>query len=311
MKGQNMTLLLNISDPDRLAAFDAVVGQLVPKVEMVRADGPFDPQAVQFLLTWEPLKDWSTLPNLEVVFSISAGVDQFASLPAHIALVKMVDPHNIERVVDYVIAGCFACLRDFPTYATRQRKADWQPAPARTASQTEVLVLGLGDIGKVAARKLVALGFQVSGWSRSPREVSGVQCVDGPDGYLPILARADIVVCLLPLTADTRGILSQGFFDRMKRGAGLVQAGRGPHCVMADLSQAITSGQIGNAVLDVFDPEPLPQSDPIWTLPNCLITPHVAGRTDALTAAQNVAENLTRQSKGEPMLWQVDRAVGY
>jgi glyoxylate/hydroxypyruvate reductase A len=174
-----------------------------------------------------------------------------------------------------------------------------------------VLILGLGEIGLATARKLASVGFNVSGWSRTPRDLEGVTCVAGKTGYLSVLPSADIVVCLLPLTYETRGLLAQPFFAQMKHGAAIVHAGRGGQCVFPDLADALRSGQIGNAVLDVFETEPLPATDESWAMPNCLITPHVAGRTDARTAAENVSKNLLRLRAEEPLLWRVDRTAGY
>ncbi|SFJ21739.1 2-hydroxyacid dehydrogenase [Celeribacter neptunius] len=306
-----MTLLMNVTDPERLAAFDEILGVAQPGLRIVKPGEAYDPEEIRYLFTWQPLEDWVALPNLEVVFSVSAGVDQFTALPAHIALVKMVDPLNTERVADYVLAACLVGLRDFPRYGEQQRQRLWQPAPGRTIAETRVTVLGLGQTGRAAAAKLVAAGFETSGWARSAHEIEGMTCRSGEAGLTALLAEADIVVCLLPLTEATRGILSKPLFARMKPGASLVHAGRGPQCNFTDLAEALETGQLGNAVIDVFETEPLPKADPCWDLPNCLITPHVAGRTGAETAARNVAQNLARLTAGQELLWRVDRQKGY
>lgn len=306
-----MTILLNITDAERLAAFQAILGRDIPDLAIVTTQDDYNPKNIRFLLTWQPLDDWSALPNLEVVFSISAGVDQFTSLPSHIALVRMVDPNNTQGVVEYVLAACLACLRGFPLFADMQRSQQWQPKHAATVGDTHVAILGLGVIGQAAAQMLASVGFSVSGWSRSPKQIKGVNCIAGKDAYASIIGDADIVVCLLPLTDETRGILSRPLFEQMKPGASLVHAGRGAHCILADLSDYLESGHIGSAVLDVFETEPLPTNDTAWDLPRCLITPHIAGRTNAQTAAQNVARNLIRWRKGQDLLWQVDQQKNY
>ncbi|MEM5477980.1 glyoxylate/hydroxypyruvate reductase A [Pacificibacter sp. AS14] len=304
-----MAFLFNEQDPDRIAAFEAAFADL--PVALKHIDAAYDPNEIRYVFTWQPLEDWSRFPNLEVVFSVSAGVDQLKGLPDHIALIKMVDPHNTQSVVDYVLTACLAITRGFPIYAEQQKRKVWEQHPNVPLAQTQVAILGLGDIGTQTALTLATVGFQVSGWSRNPRDITGVKSVSGNKGYLSLLPDADIVVCLLPLTPETRDLLSASFFAQMKQGAALVQAGRGAHCVSEDLGAALNSGQIGAAVLDVFDTEPLPDASAIWDYPNCLVTPHVAGRTDTKTAVSNVVENLMRHIQGQDLLWQVDRQKGY
>ncbi|SNT72523.1 2-hydroxyacid dehydrogenase [Paracoccus seriniphilus] len=304
-----MALLLNVTDPERIEAFEKAFRDF--PVRLVRSDEGYDARDIHYIFTWQPVDDWARFPNLRVVFSVSAGVDQFSTLPGHVDLIKMVDGNNTQYVVDYVLAACLACLRRFPVYATRQGQRLWQPDPPRSLANSEIAILGLGEIGQATARALCALGCRVSGWSRSGRDIPGIACAGGEAGYLSLLPTADIVVCLLPLTPQTHGLLSGAFFDRMKPGAALVHAGRGAQCVFRDLGDALRTGQLGVAVIDVFDREPLPEDSEIWGFPNCLITPHVAGRTDAGTAAANVAQNLTRLRQGRDLLWRVDRQKGY
>lgn len=306
-----MTLLLNIADADRLHTFHNLFAQEMPDLRLVTPGMCFDPAQVRYLFTWMPLDDWTRFPNLEVVFSLSAGVDQFATLPPGIQLVKMVDPHNTQGVVEYVLTACLACIRDFPTFAWDQAHCDWQPTQARPIRKTHVGILGLGGIGQDAARALATLGFQVSGWSRSQKQIPGVTCLAGEEGYKALVAQADVVVCLLPLTPQTSGFLNRAFFGQMKAGASLVHAGRGAQCCLPDLRAALESGHLRNAVIDVFETEPLAQDDANWRMPRCLITPHVAGRTDGLTAAQNVLHNISRHRSGQDLLWTVDRDKGY
>ncbi|MBW6418551.1 glyoxylate/hydroxypyruvate reductase A [Celeribacter sp. PS-C1] len=306
-----MTILLNVTDQDRLDAFHEVFARELPDIAVVTSEMAYPREDIRYVFTWRPLDDWSSLHNLEIVFSVSAGIDQFDALPEHIKLVKMVDPNNTQKVVDYVLAACLSCMRDFPKYADRQRQKTWIADPSGTTTETTVTILGLGEIGEKAARTLASVGFSVTGWARSPRAIEGVTCKTGKDGLDSLLADADIVVCLLPLTDETRGLLSRRFFDRMKPGASLVHTGRGAQCVFPDLADALESGQLGNAIVDVFETEPLPPTDPIWEIPNLLITPHIAGRTDAQTSAQNVSMNLKRLRDGKNLLWCVDRSKGY
>jgi glyoxylate/hydroxypyruvate reductase A len=304
-----MAFLLNEQDPKRIAVFEAAFADL--PIALKHIDAAYDPNDIRYVFTWQPLEDWSRFPNLEVVFSVSAGVDQFIGLPDQIALIKMVDPNNTQSVVDYVLTACLAITRGFPIYAEQQKRKVWEQRPVVPLAQVQVAILGLGDIGTQTALTLATVGFQVGGWSRSPRDIAGVRSVSGDDGYLSLLPQADIVICLLPLTPQTRGLLSASFFAQMKPGAALVHVGRGAQCVFEDLGAALNSGQIGAAVLDVFDIEPLPPTSAIWDYPNCLMTPHVAGRTDAETAVGNVVENLRRHLQSMDLLWQVNRKKGY
>jgi glyoxylate/hydroxypyruvate reductase A len=180
------------------------------------------------------------------------------------------------------------------------------PAAAR-----RVGVLGLGVLGRAVLASLRGLGFACAGWSRSPQRIDGVECHAGADGLRQFLARTDILICLLPLTDDTRGILSGALFDQLPRGATLINVGRGGHLVQQDLLQALDTGQIANAILDVCEPEPLPPSHPFWTHPKVVLTPHIASMTQPETAADAVLDNIRRHQEGLPMHGLVDRARGY
>jgi glyoxylate/hydroxypyruvate reductase A len=171
--------------------------------------------------------------------------------------------------------------------------------------------MGLGELGSAAARTLVAHGFQVLGWSRSPKALDGVVSYAGRSELHTFLHRTDILVCLLPLTADTIGILNAATFTELPHGAFVINVARGQHLVEDDLVQALDSGHLGGATLDVFHEEPLPPDSPLWTNPKVLVTPHAASYSVPATAADGVAANIRRVLAGEPLLHQVDRARGY
>ncbi|MER5173671.1 2-hydroxyacid dehydrogenase [Thioclava kandeliae] len=306
-----MIFLNAAAGEDRHAALVEAIGRALPDVPVVRPDNGMDPARITEIFTWLPMPDWQVYPNLRTVYSVSAGIDQFADLPAHVRLVRMVDPNNARRVCEFVQAACLACLRNLPKYAARQVTRDWVPATAPFMSDTTVGILGLGEIGAMTAGRLAAMGFCVEGWSRTPRQIDGVVCHSGADGLDALLAQADILVCLLPLTPSITGILDAGLFARMKQGSSLVQVGRGAHCVLPDLRAALKNGQLSQAMLDVFETEPLPAEHPGWDLPNCLVTPHIAGRIEPASAVANIVTNLCRDRAGEPLLWQVDREKGY
>ena len=273
-----------------------------------------DPTQVRFLAAWEPPANLaSVFPRLEVLFSSGAGVDQFdfGALPANLPVVRMIEPGITAGMVEYVSWAVLGLHRDMPVYRRQQLQARWQTVPVRTAAQCRVGVMGLGSLGQAVLAQLRAFGFDCAGWSRSRHVVDGVQCHAGAQELPAFLARTQILVCLLPLTDETRGVLNAALFGQLPMGAQLVHVGRGPHLVHDDLLAALASGRIADAVLDVTDPEPLPADHPFWSHPNIVLTPHIASMTQPHTAAHVVLDNLRRFEAGQAMVGQVDRARGY
>ena len=187
----------------------------------------------------------------------------------------------------------------------------WRELPQKNAGERPVGILGFGAIGQDAAKKLAGLGFPVSGWTRQPREIAGFTTYAGVSGLPRLLAGSEILVCLLPLTGATEGILNARTFGLLPEGAGLVNAGRGAHLVEADLIPALDRGQLSAAALDVFRDEPLPPGHPFWRHPRILITPHIAGVTNPVTAAPIILDNIRRCAAGRALLHRVDPARGY
>ncbi|MEY9123046.1 2-hydroxyacid dehydrogenase [Bradyrhizobium yuanmingense] len=273
-----------------------------------------DPAAVRYLVAWVPPDDIvTTFPNLELVFSVGAGVDQFdtTKVPAHIPLVRMLEPGIAETMVEYVTMAVLALHRDLLDFIGQQRQQVWREIRITPARRRHVGVMGLGQLGQAVLERLKTFGFPLLGWNRSPREIEGVTCYAGADALPEFLAQADILVCLLPLTDHTRGILDAELFARLPRGAGLVNVGRGPHLVEADLLAALDSGALSGAVLDVTDPEPLPAGHPFWSHPRILLTPHNASMTTPDTAVDFVLDVIARHRRGEELPGLVDRRRGY
>jgi len=196
-------------------------------------------------------------------------------------------------------------------YAAQQRRTLWQVLPQKRADEVAVLVLGLGEMGRTAARRLALLGYAVSGWSARPREVDGVACTAGWAALPAALAAADVVVNLLPLTDDTRGLFDRARLAQMRRGASLVNLARGGHVVEPDLLAALNSGHLAHAVLDVFATEPLPSTHVFWFHPQITVWPHAAALTDLRTSVALVAANVEAVRRGETPAHLVDRARGY
>ncbi|MBC8741467.1 glyoxylate/hydroxypyruvate reductase A [Paraburkholderia sp. UCT31] len=307
-----MTVLYK-ADPVRGALWAERFAQLAPDVPFRVWPDIGDPTAVRYLVAWQPGDLALTLPNLEVVFSVGAGVDQLdlSQIPAHLPVVRMLEPGIVEGMVEYVTEAVLAIHRDLFDYGLQQRARVWQPMPLRAAASRRIGVLGLGMLGRAVLERLRLFGFACAGWSRSKHALEGIDCYAGEAGLDELLARADILICLLPLTDATRGLLCRRVFDMLPRGASLVHVGRGPQLVSADLLDALQRGQIHSAVLDVIDPEPLPADHPLWAQPRVRITPHIASATRPESAVDAVLENLRRYRSGERMNGLIDRTRGY
>lgn len=308
-----MTFLYK-ADPLRGALWAQLFAQKAPRQTFRIWPDIGPPGEVRFLAAWEPPQDLERLfPNLELLFSVGAGVDQFdfSALPPGLPVLRMIEPGILAGMVEYVSFAVLALYRDMPGYQRQQRRAEWRPMPVVAAPRRRVGVLGLGTLGQAVLAQLRGFGFDCAGWSRSRHAMENVQCFAGESELTAFLARTDILVCLLPLTAATRGMLNSALFDALPFGAGLVQVGRGPQLVAQDLLAALARGQIGDAVLDVCEPEPLPPAHPFWQHPRIWLTPHIASMTQPETAVEVVLENLRRYQAGEPLLGLVDRERGY
>lgn len=273
-----------------------------------------DPAAVRYLATWVPPDDIAgTFPNLELVFSVGAGVDQFdfSKVPDHVPLVRMLEPNIAESMVEYVSLAVLALHRDLPRFLSQQRHEVWQEIQITAAARRRIGVMGLGQLGQAVLGRLRAFGFPLAGWNRSARAIDGVDCYAGADSLPAFLARTDILVCLLPLTDETRGILNARLFSALPAGAMLVNVGRGGHLVQDDLLAALAVGRLSAAMLDVTDPEPLPSGHPFWQHEKIILTPHIASMTHPETAVRFVLDIIARRRRGEALPGLVDRARGY
>ena len=274
-----------------------------------------NPKDIDAALVWKPQPGLlASLPNLKMIVSLGSGVDHLLgdpTLPRHVPIARLVDPYMTEAMSEYVLTQVLRLHRQDFAYRAQQRARSWRELPQPNASERRVGVLGLGELGSDAARKLAVLGFAVGGWSRRERRLPGIESFHGPDGLMALARRSGILVCLLPLTRDTTGILDARLFAAMPKGSAIVNAARGRHLVEADLLSALESGQLSAAVLDVFDQEPLPAEHPFWNHEKIIVTPHAAAATHAPTAAAGVAENLRRLGDGRPLINLVDLARGY
>ena len=260
---------------------------------------------ISYALIWrQPSGMLCDLPNLEVVFSLGAGVEHVLTdpdLPRHLPLVRLVDPGMTRAMTEFVVMRVLHYHRRMPDYEAQQRESLWRPLPQKLAGERRVGILGLGVLGAAAATALAGLGLDVAGWSRTPKSLDGVTSFSGDGGLFELLERSEILVCLLPLTRETEGILDATTLGALPEGAYVINGARGRHVIDADLLAALDAGQIAGATLDVFVEEPLPSEHPYWAHPKVTVMPHAAAYASAKTGVKTVADNIRRHRAGEPL----------
>lgn len=292
----------------------------MPGREIVALGEPFDRRAVHYAVSWKhPAGSLANLPNLSAIFSLGAGVDFLFNddrLP-DVPIYRVVDLDLTNRMSEYVVMHCLMLLRQTRRYEAQQKEVLWdddrfQPA----AADVRVGIMGMGELGQDAARKLKMMGFQVAGWSRTPKQIDGVATYSGETGLSEFLARTDILVVLLPLTPQTRGIID----ERLMRGLAqdgrlgkpaLINAGRGGLQKEIDILKMLNDGVLGHAVLDVFETEPLPRDSLLWTHPLVSVTPHNAAMSDPDAIGALVARQIAKLEAGQEPDYRVDRARAY
>jgi glyoxylate/hydroxypyruvate reductase A len=263
------------------------------------------------LVATPPAGTFQKLGRPKLVQSLWMGVEKLLADPTYprgVPLARLIDPGMVAAMSETVVAHVLDWHRHFYRYRAQQRERSWKRIEQRMASDRSVGLLGLGELGSDAARRLLALGFNVAGWSRRPKDLPGVRCFTDLTALLRI---TDALVCLLPLTPQTAGVLNAGSFALMRRGGCVINVARGAHLVMRDLVGALDNGWLAHAYLDVFEPEPLAPDDPLWAHPGITITPHIAALTEPRTAVSKVAENVERVRRGETPANLVDFQAGY
>jgi glyoxylate/hydroxypyruvate reductase len=276
----------------------------------------YAPPQIDYFVGFRPPHGFlKTLPRLKAIFSLGAGVDGFLrdpEFPRHLPVVRFVDETLQREMAQYVTMHCLIIHRHQRSFDTAQKEGAWrQRMLSRPSRDLRIGILGMGDIGAVTAERLLMFDFQVFGWSRTRKNVPGVTSFAGAGELPKFLAQCDIMVCMLPLTPETEGILNARLFAGLPQGAWVMNVGRGGHCNEQDLMAALDEGHLAGAVLDVFQTEPLPSDHGLWTHPKVTVTPHIAGITDPRNASAFVVDCITRAETGAPFRNVVDLSRGY
>lgn len=274
---------------------------------------------VRYALAWGPPPgELAKFPNLELIVSVGAGVDHLFKDPAlpDVPVVRFVDQDLTGRMVSFVAANVLFHHRRMIELRDQQRDRNWAYLPEPAAHELTVGIMGLGVLGQACAKALGVLGYKLNGWTRTERAVAGVTCFAGANGLDAFLNATDILVSLLPLTPDTRGIINAQLLAKLGRpkilpGPVLINAGRGGLQIEDDILSCLDAGTLYAASLDVFSTEPLPATSPVWAHPRVVLTPHIAAESDPRAIARYLIDQVNRQKRGEPLPNLVDRARGY
>lgn len=306
--------LLYKADPMRGEQWKALFAEHAPDIEWRAWPDIGNAADIEYLGAWLAPDDLETLlPNLKVLFALSAGVDQLdlSRIPLSLPVVRLLDPGISQGMCEYACWAVLSLHRDMLRYRQQQVAGHWQGHQLLPAAKRQVGVMGLGLQAQHILASLKPFGFSLSGWARSEHEIDGVACYAGVEQLPDFLAQCDILLCVLPLTEQTEGILNSALFEQLPKGAALINMGRGGHLREDDLLAALDSGQLSAAILDVLQQEPAAPEHPFWKHPKIVLTPHVAAMTQPDSAFAGLLENIRRFERGEKMLGQVDRGQGY
>ena len=274
-----------------------------------------DADDIEFVLTWNhPVGEFAKFKNLKCIASLGAGIDHILrdpNLPDGVPMTRVVQSTMPQFMSEYVILSVLHYCRQFDIYKNDQAAKRWQSRIPQLARDIRIGIMGMGQLGADAARKLVQLEFIVAGWSRTLKNIDGVESFAGDEALDDFLSRTNILICLLPLTTATRGILNSRTFEKLPAGAYLINVARGAHLIEEDLLAALDSGYLSGACLDVFQTEPLPEDHPFWSHPNIMITPHISSITDPLAVMPQILENYQCMKTGQTLMHVIDKNRGY
>lgn len=312
--GKPLTILYAVKDHEGGIWREALTEHF-PDMDFRVAPDIGDPADIDLTLVWKPPPGLlAGLPNLKLIYNLGAGVEALLddeTTPKDIPILRLIDPALTLGMTEYVVHMVLHFHRGFQKFQELETLKDWQEIRFPMASERRIGILGLGELGGHAARRLASMDFDVAGWAQSRKELHLVEDYIGDRVLDAFLARTDILVCLLPLTDKTRGIINADTLSKLPKGAYVINAARGAHVIDDDLLAALNSGHIAGAALDVFNQEPLPADHPYWGHDKVIVTPHIASITQPKSATKIVADNLNRFLAGEMPDCIVDIEYGY
>ncbi len=302
--------------PDRdTGPWIKALNELDPALEIRVWPNDHPRSKIEMALTWaHPPGVLKEYPNLGCICSMGAGIDLLLTdpllpnpdLPGNPAIVRLIDQKLVRDMSEYLLLAVLHHFRQFDFYQARKEQKDWHPLGPLEKKENIIGIMGLGQLGKAAAKSLQAAGFTVCGWRNSQIKIDKIPSFHGRDQLEGFLSRTRILICLLPLTCQTRHILNRDTFSKLPQGAYLINVGRGDHLEETDLLAALDQGHLSGACLDVFQSEPLPKDHPIWQHPKILVTPHISSQTNPRSVAPQILSNLKRLRTGKALLNRVD-----
>ena len=308
-------ILIHTPSPKEVAAYLQLFRAAMPQQTFIALDEMTDPNLVEYVVTWGPPAGlFASHGNLKAVFALGAGVDKLLArddLSPEMPIYRLLDGGMAPQMVEYIRFGVLSYQRHMDVYRRQQAAGVWKMLAPRLPGEVRVGVLGMGEIGGAVARALAADGYAVSGWSRTPRLLAGVDCLYGDEGLAELLANSDVLACVLPSTPETQGLLNAERLATLPAGAMLINAGRGDLLDENALLALLDSGHLRCAQLDVFATEPLPANSRLWQHPAVTVTPHIAAITLRQQAVEQIVANLARLAAGEAGLGKVVRERGY
>lgn len=296
-----MAILLN-NNGERHADWKRALAAYLPRHDVIEYENISNPDEIDYAIVWKhPKGDLRRYPNLKAVLSTGAGTEHFDTDPnlPDAPIFRLIDMAMAEDMALYALYWILHFQRGFESYREQQSAQIWRRHPSPTASEYKICFLGLGAIGTVIATKIAQNGFEVTGWSRSPKNIEGVKSIAGEEALLNAIGSTDVLISCLPLNTSTRGFLNHDRLSRLKSDASIINISRGPILESRALQELLDNGHISAACLDVFDKEPLPKASPLWSHPKIHITPHMSGATNPETAVKIIAESILKLERGE------------
>lgn len=307
--------LLFIAPNRDLKAWEEAIKNVDPNIDIEFWPDVKNNDQVQFAVCWnQPKHVLDQYPNLKAVSSLGAGADHLLadeSLLNSVEICRVVATSLVQQMKEYILAAVLNIQRNMVHYIRQKDQGTWRPHNHPLSSALQIGVMGLGELGKPVAKQLVQMGYPVSGWARSSKDIEQVTTFAGAEELDGFLNNTQILICLLPLTNDTEGILNLNTFKQLKENGWIINAARGEHLVDEDLIYALDSGILQGAWLDVFSEEPLPNKHAFWNRENIIITPHIASFTKPAEVADQIVENYKRALSGMELNHKVDRERGY